>query len=170
MCKILANMTQVSDVASGPFVSFFSLFFFLFHYLQFSDIQNILWLWFMGKRYLYFQTFLREILSVLKYILPLEHYVIPYSPTHMSDREHLSFRENCNIKKKNWSKYDVNSAPLWSTLLHSQLTAPSCCLIKVSQARRGIFICLQIRERKTFCLEGHFYHLIEIDCSSVLKK
>jgi hypothetical protein len=41
---------------------------------------------------------------------------------------------------------------------------PPCCLIKVSQARRGIVICLQIRERKTFYLEKHFYHLIEIDC------
>jgi hypothetical protein len=48
-----------------------------------------------------------------------------------------------------------------SSAIHSdtlQLTMPSCSLIKVSQARRGIGICLKIRDRKTFYLEKHFYN------------
>jgi hypothetical protein len=108
---------------------------------------------------MYFQPFLREILPVLKCILPLEHYVIPYPadtphPALMPDREDLSFRENCNRKKK--ERRLVNSAPLRSTPTLFQLTVLSCCLIKVSQAWRGIVICLQIREVKLFTWKSTF--------------
>jgi hypothetical protein len=78
----------------------------------------------MGKRYMHFQPFFREIVPVLKYtyILPLENYVIPYPtdtthPTLMPDREDLSLRENCNIKK---GKTDRNiNCKFHSSAIHS---------------------------------------------------
>jgi hypothetical protein len=65
----------------------------------------------------------------------------------MPDRETLSLRENCNMKK--WKTYRNMTYKFRSSAIHSnwytllalfQLTVPPCCLIKVSQARQGIVI------------------------------
>jgi energy-coupling factor transporter transmembrane protein EcfT len=73
---------------------FFSVFFphFFLHYLKFSDIQNMLWKIY-GKKIHVFPTFPMRNLTRFKVY-------IATSPTFMPDREDLSFRENCNIKKK----------------------------------------------------------------------